>query len=154
MSSKNRADAVRDSARQAAAQLKPAVQRARPLAKNTSQAARRRLLRTRAWVAPQVERSGKVLENTVAPKVSAMLSSAARRLDPGRPRQRRWQKPVGLASLTAAGGAVAAYFRGRRKPADQAAPPPETADTIGTTPPNGQQQASVGTGAAAPDDPR
>jgi hypothetical protein len=154
MSSKNRADAVRDSARQAAAQLKPAVQRARPLAKNTSQAARRRLLRTRAWAAPQVERSGKVLENTVAPKVSAMLSSAARRLDPGRSRQRRWRKPAGMATVTAAGGAVAAYLRGRRKPAGEAAPPSAPADTVRATPPNGQQQSSVGTGAAAPDDPR
>jgi hypothetical protein len=154
MSPKNRTDAVRDSARQAAAQLKPAVARARPIAKNTSEAARKRLQRTRAWAAPQVERSGRVLQNTVAPKVSAMLSSAAKRLDPGRPRQRRWQKPVGMASLTAAGGAVAAYLRGRRKPADQAAPPPAPADTIRTTPPNGQQQANAGTGAAAPDDPR
>jgi hypothetical protein len=154
MSPKKRTDAARDSARQAAAQLKPAVERARPLAKSTGQAARRGLLRTRAWAAPQVERSGKVLENTVAPKVSAALSSAARRLDPTRHGQRRWRKPVGMATLTAAGGAVAAYLRGRRKPADQAAPPPATADTIRTTPPNGQQQASVGTGAAAPDDPR
>src|SRR5690349_7839573 len=115
MSPKNRSEAIKDGARQAAAQLKPAAERARPLAKTTGEAARRGILRTRAWAAPQVERSGQVLQETVAPKVSAMLSTAAKRIDPAQPRYRRWQKPVGLATLTAAGGALAAFFRIRRK---------------------------------------
>ena len=115
MSPKNRSDAIKDGARQAAAQLKPAAERARPLAKNTGEAARRGFLRTRAWAAPQVERSGQVLQDTVAPKVSAMLSSAAKRIDPAQPRYRRWQKPLGFATLTAAGGAVAAFLRSKRK---------------------------------------
>jgi hypothetical protein len=116
MSPKNRSDAIKEGARQAAAQLKPAAERARPLAKNTGDAARRGFLRTRAWAAPQVERGGQVLQDTVAPKVSAMLSSAASRIDPAQPRHRRWQKPVGLATLTAAAGAVAAFLRNRRRP--------------------------------------
>ncbi len=120
MSPKNRSDAIKDGARQAAAQLKPAAERAKPLAKNTGEAARRGILRTRAWAAPQVERSGQVLQDTVAPKVSAMLSSAAKRIDPAQPRFRRWQKPLGLATLTAAGGAVAAFLRIRRKQAEPA----------------------------------
>ncbi|MGN6795178.1 MAG: hypothetical protein ACTHJW_22555 [Streptosporangiaceae bacterium] len=120
MSPKNRSDAIKDGARQAAAQLKPAAERAKPLAKSTGEAARRGILRTRAWAAPQVERSGQVLQDTVAPKVSEVLSSAARRIDPAQPRLRRWQKPVGLATLTAAGGAIAAFFRIRRKQSDQA----------------------------------
>jgi len=111
MSPKSRNDAIKDGARQAAAQLKPAAERAKPLAKSTSQAARRRIFRTRAWAAPQVERSGQVLQDTVAPKVSAMLSSAAKRIDPAQPRSRRWKKPVGVATLTAAGGAIAAFLR-------------------------------------------
>src|SRR5258708_16761757 len=109
MSPKSRNDAIRDSARQAAAQLKPAAERARPLARNTGEAARRQILRTRAWAAPQVERSGHVLQDTVAPKVSAMLSSAARRIDPVQPRYRRWKTPVGLATLTAACRPVAPF---------------------------------------------
>ncbi len=124
MSPKNRSDAIKDGARQAAAQLKPAAERAKPLAKNTGDAARRGFLRTRAWAAPQVERSGQVLQDTVAPKVSAMLSSAAKRIDPAQPRYRRWQKPLGLATLTAAGGAVAAFLRSKRK----AGPAMTTAD--------------------------
>ncbi len=48
MSPKNRSDAIKDGARQAAAQLKPAAERAKPLAKSTGDAARRGILRTRA----------------------------------------------------------------------------------------------------------
>ena len=123
MSPKNTSDAIKDGARQAAAQLKPAAERAKPLAKSTGEAARRGILRGRAWAAPQVERSGQALQDTVAPKVSAMLSSAAKRIDPAQPRYRRWQKSLGLATLTAAGGAVAAFLRSwRRRSADPGMP--------------------------------
>jgi hypothetical protein len=131
MSLKNRNGTVREGARQAAAQLKPAAERAKPLARSTGKAARRQLLRTRAWAAPRVEHSGQVLQDTVAPKVSAMMSEAARRLDPAQPRQRNWRKPVGLvATLTAAGGAVAAFIRNRKKPVF----PPSQTGTAGTMP--------------------
>jgi hypothetical protein len=146
MSPKSRNDAIRAGARHAAAQLKPTAERAKPLAKNTSEAARRRILRTRAWAAPQVERSGQVLQDTVAPKVSAMLSSAARRIDPAQPRYRRWKKPAGLATLTAAGGAIAAFLRSRKKP-------PVTTIAADTQSANGQAQTSVGadtTGSGGP----
>ena len=146
MSPKSRNDAIRDSARQAAAQLKPAAERARPLAKNTSEAARRQILRTRAWAAPQVERSGHVLQDTVAPKVSAMLSSAAKRIDPAQSRFRRWKMPVGLATLTAAGGAIAAFLRNRKKP-------PVTTSAADTQRANGQAQTSLGADTAGSGDP-
>lgn len=146
MSPKSRNDAIRDSARQAAAQLKPTAERAKPLARNTSVAARRRILRTRAWAAPQVERSGQVLQDTVAPKVSAMLSSAARRIDPAQPRHRRWKTPVGLATLTAAGGAVAAFLKNRKKP-------PVTTSAADTQRANGQAQTSLGADTAGSGDP-
>ena len=131
MPPKNRSGTVADGARQAAAQLKPVAERAKPLARSTGRAARRQLLRTRAWAAPRVEHSGQVLQDTVAPRVSAMMSEAARRLDPAQPRQRSWVKPVGLlATLTAAGGAAAAYLRNRNKPAS----PPAQAGTADTRP--------------------
>jgi hypothetical protein len=137
MSPKNRNEAMRAGARQAAAQLKPAAERVKPLAKSTREAARRKIVKTRAWAAPQVERSGQAWRNTVAPKVAAVLSSAAKRIDPAQPRQRRWTKPAGLATVTAAGGAVAAFLRGRKKPAltasrkaDSMQPDSSTADSI------------------------
>jgi hypothetical protein len=117
MSPKKRNDPIRAGVRQAAAQLKPTAERAKPLAKSTREAALRQIRKTRAWAAPRVERSGQSLQGTVAPKVATMLSSAAKRIDPAQPRQRQWTRPAGLATVTAAGGAIAAFLRGRRKPA-------------------------------------
>jgi hypothetical protein len=96
-------------AHQAAAQV-------RPLAMTTGAAVRGRVHRTRAWAAPRVERTGQVLQDSVAPRLSALVSSAARRLEPAKPRRPRWRKLAGISVLTAAAGAVAAGVRNRRKP--------------------------------------
>jgi hypothetical protein len=96
-------------AHQAAAQV-------RPLAMTTGAAARGRVHRTRAWAAPRVERTGQVLQDRLAPRLSALLSSAARRLEPAKPRRPRWRKLAGISVLTAAAGAVAAGVRNHRKP--------------------------------------
>src|SRR4030081_2819376 len=69
----HQAASARDRVRHAAAQVKP-------VARTTGAAARRGVHRTRAWAAPQLERTGQVLQDTIAPKVSAVLSSAAPRL--------------------------------------------------------------------------
>jgi hypothetical protein len=115
MSGKKRTEAW-DRTLKAADQLKPAADQLKPLAKSTTRAARRQLLRGRAWAAPQVERSGQVLQDTVAPKVSAMLSSAAEKIDPAKPRTGRWRLPVGIvAAVAAAASAGAAILRGRTK---------------------------------------
>ncbi len=102
----------------AADQLKPAAEQLKPLAKSTTRAARRQILRTRAWAAPQLERSGQVLQDSVAPKVSAALSAAAERIDPAKPRRGRWRLPVGIAAVAAAAASAgAAVLRGRTKSA-------------------------------------
>ena len=139
MSPKNRNDAIRAGARRAAAHLKPAAERAKPLAKSTGQVARRQILKTRAWVAPRVKRSGQALQDTVAPKLSAMLASAAKQIDPAKPRRRPWKKPARLATLTAAGGAVAAFLRNRSKSA------PATSGQADTIKPTGNGQRMTGT---------
>jgi hypothetical protein len=132
-----------DRARQAAAQVKPVAAQLKPLARSTGAAARRRVHKTRAWAAPQVERTGQVLQGSVAPKVSALLSSAAQRLEPAKPPRRRWRKLAGISMLTAAAGAIAAVVRNRRKPevttsaaeadADDVTPAAEMRDGQGTT---------------------
>jgi len=115
MSGKKRTEAW-DRTVKAADQLKPVAAQVKPLAKNTGEAARRSILRSRAWAAPRLERSGKVLEETVAPKVSAALSSAAERIDPAKPRKGRWKWPVGLlAAAAGAASAAAAFFKSRSK---------------------------------------
>ncbi len=75
-----------------AAQVKPAAAEMKPFAQRTGAAAKRRARKTRAWAAPQVERSGQVLQDSVAPTVSAWLSTAARRLEPAKPHRARWRK--------------------------------------------------------------
>lgn len=110
------ASSASDRVRQAAAQVMPVAARMKPLARSTGLAARRGVHRTRAWAAPQVERTGQVLQDSVAPKVSALLSSAAERLEPAKPPRRRWRKLVGISMITAAAGAVAAVVRSRKKP--------------------------------------
>jgi hypothetical protein len=102
----------------------------RPLARSTEAAAARRVHKTRAWAAPQVERAGQVLQDSVAPRVSALLSSAARRLEPARPSRRRWRKLAVGSGFTAAAGAVAAVVRGRRKPDPATSPAQADADDV------------------------
>jgi hypothetical protein len=111
-----KASSPRDRARQAAAQVKPAAAQLKPLARSTAAAARRRVHKTRGWAAPQIEHTGQVLQDNVAPKVAALLSAAARRLEPTKPPRRRWRKLAGVAILAAAAGAVAAVVRNRGKP--------------------------------------
>ena len=74
-----------------------------------------------AWAA-----TGSVsVQETVAPKVSSMLATAARRLDPPRPRSRRWPKVFAGLTLLAAGGAAAAAMalRSRQRPTPPPMPP-------------------------------
>jgi hypothetical protein len=103
-------------ARQAAAQVGPVAAQVKPLAKSTGAAASRSVHRTRTWVAPRVERTGQVLQDSVAPKVSSVLSSAARRLEPTKPKGTRWRKLAGISVVTAAAGAGVALVRKRMKP--------------------------------------
>jgi hypothetical protein len=109
-------------AREAAVRLQPAAGKATPLAKNAARAARHQANTARAWAAPRVGRAGQVVEESVAPKVSSLLSAAARRLEPDKPRRRRWRKAVGVSAATAAAaGAFASAVRSRMKAGSAAA---------------------------------
>jgi hypothetical protein len=99
-----------------AAQVKPAAAQIKPLAHSTAGAAIHGVRKTRGWAAPRIERTGQVLQHNLAPKVSAWLSGAARRLEPAKPQRSRWRKLAGISVLTAAAGAAAAVARNRTKP--------------------------------------
>ena len=151
MSRKKSTGEARERARQAAAHLKPAAAKVKPLARSSGAAAKRRLHRTRAWAAPRVERTGQVLQDSVAPKASAALSSAARRLDPGdpgKPPHWPWRRLAGMAAVTAAAGAAAACVRNRRKPDSTTSAAKET--DVASTAETGDGQASTDTDAAGP----
>ncbi|MFI7615538.1 hypothetical protein ACIBP6_30365 [Nonomuraea terrae] len=53
-------------------------------------AAAQRLEDARYWAAPRLESAAYGFEHQVAPKVSTMLTDAARRIDPTPARSRRW----------------------------------------------------------------
>jgi hypothetical protein len=130
------ASSALDRARQAAAQVKPAAAPVKPLASSAAAAARRSVHRTRAWAAPQIDRTGQILQDSLAPRVSALLSSAARRIEPAKPKRRHWHKVAVSSALTAAASAVAAVVLHRRKPgaaasadeADEVVPAAKTRD--------------------------
>jgi hypothetical protein len=129
------------------AQVKPAAAHMKPFAQRTGAAAKRRVRRTRAWAAPRVECSGQVLQDSVAPTVSAWLSAAARRLEPAKPQRPRWRKLAGFAVLAA--GAAAALVRNRKKP-DSATPAAATgAGNVAPATAMSDGQATASTGADA-----
>jgi hypothetical protein len=108
MNNNHRADGARTRARQAAASLKP-------VARGGSAAAKHGVRATRAWAAPQLERTGHAVQDRIAPKISALLSSAARRIEPGKPRRKRWGMVAGASMVTAAASAVAGAVLNRRR---------------------------------------
>lgn len=108
MTSNHRADSAVARARQAAARLTP-------VARSTSAAAKHGVRTTRAWAAPQVERTAHVVQDRIAPKISSALSSAAQRIEPGKPRRRNWRKLAGASMVTAAASAVAGAALRRRR---------------------------------------
>ena len=143
-----------DRARLAAAQVKPVTAQLRPLARTAGAAGRRRVHTTRAWAAPQAERMARLLRGSVTPKVSALLSSAARRLEPAKPRRRPGLKLAAIAVLAAAASAAAALVLNRRKPEVTTSAVGAAADGL---PPAAQmrdgQARTSGGGSALPDWP-
>jgi hypothetical protein len=129
MSSNHRADSAIARARQAAARLKP-------VAHSTGAAAKHGVRSARTWAAPQFERTGHLVEDSIAPKISSALSSAAQRIDPGKPRRRRWRKVAGASMATAAASAVAGAVLNRRRQ-NGTAPDVQPDGSRGPTGPNG-----------------
>ncbi len=131
--------AVQDGARGAAAWAAPHVNGAR------------------AWTAPRIEQSGLAIRETVAPKISDVLTATARRVDVAAPRleviarRRRWPRVVvaGTAMLAAAGAATAIVLR-RRKDDGTGRASGQAAD-VGTGPqtvPDGQPPSDAAEGPA------
>jgi hypothetical protein len=114
--------------------IRHALTQAGPLATNTTEAVRQGMTRSRAWAAPQVERTGQFLQHVAAPKVSAALSSAAQKIEPAQPSRRRWSKWAGAGLLAAVGaaataaGAAAAVLRKSGQPAASETAAEQTSD--------------------------
>jgi hypothetical protein len=89
------------------------------MAASARTAARKGIHHARVWAAPRLERTGHTLEVQVAPRMAAMLSAAAQRIEPA-PVRRRRRWPVLAAGVVAAAGlsAGAAYLLKRRAAAN------------------------------------
>ncbi|MEV4567195.1 YtxH domain-containing protein [Nonomuraea sp. NPDC049419] len=74
-------------------------QRLAPMADQAKVAAAQRIEDARYWAAPRLESAAHGFEEQVAPKVSSMLTAAARRIDPTPTRSRRWPTLVLLTGL-------------------------------------------------------
>ncbi len=123
-------DAARQGAGDVAARTKPHVHRAR------------------RWAAPRVERTGKAVQEKVAPQVSDMLTRAAQRLDPAPEVRRRSRLARGLVLLMAAASVsvvVALLRRQASLPGAVGAGPAGADQAHGT----GDQAAAAADGAAA-----
>lgn len=112
-------------ARKVAMQASKLADRAAPMTKSATRTARRRadtaatwakphVGRARAWMAVRAARGSISMQETVAPKVSAMLTVAARKLDPPRRQSRRWPKVLAGMALLAAGAAAATAMAMRK----------------------------------------
>lgn len=96
--------------------------------------AKPRVGRVRAWMAVRAARGSVSVQETFAPRVSSMLASTARRLDPPKKGSRRWPKLLaGTALLAAAGAAATAMtIRSRARRATTIQPPkPAARDNAG-----------------------
>jgi len=97
---KARGGAVRVSTRR---QARRAAAAARPMTASARTAACKGIHHARVWAAPRLKPTGHTLEDQVAPRMAAMLSAAAQRIEPA-PVRRRRRWPVLAAGLIAAAG--------------------------------------------------
>ncbi|MFF5208587.1 hypothetical protein [Streptosporangium sp. NPDC000396] len=99
-----------------AAHARDAASHARDAVGHARDAAGGRIYVAREWAAPRLDAAAHSVEDQIAPKVSAMLSQAASKIDPApRARSRRW--PMVLFLTGVAIGAVG--FAMYRKNAEQ-----------------------------------
>lgn len=132
--------------RKARAWTAPQVERAgQAIQESVTPAAKRGLRKARTWAAPQVERAGQAIESTVAPKVAAALTSTARRLEPDKTASRGRWRVLAGVSALLAAAAAALAAAMRKRTADSSA----EASSPGLTPAE-QMQANADGAAPKP----
>lgn len=102
--------AARSMVRQAGAsqsvRARQAAARIAPLAKTAQAGTQQGVYHARVWAAPRVDRMGHALQEQVAPRMSAMMSTAARKIEPASRTRRRW--PIIAAGMVVIAGGLAA----------------------------------------------
>jgi len=85
--------------------------RVAPMADQARSAAAHRIEDARSWAAPRLESAAHGFEGQFAPKVSSMLTRAARRIDPAPSRSRRWPMFTLITGLAVGAIGYMAYRR-------------------------------------------
>ena len=139
---RSRAYQAKAGAARAQGRARQATTQVAPLAKSAQETAARSLLEARAWAAPRVEATGVAVQERLAPRVSAAMVTAARRIEPPTAqRRRRWPFiAAGIVVLGAGCAAAAQILRGRRNVMDTAAPGPGTPPPMPPTTPADRQE--------------
>ncbi|WP_018654273.1 hypothetical protein [Actinomadura flavalba] len=130
-----------------------AAERIGPAAQQTRVATADGILAAREWSAPRLERAAKYVESDLAPKVSAVLSDTAQRVEPPKPRRGRKFALTALVAVALVGiASVIAKNKAASDPLlDDPATDPEPPATTGTsstgaTPTTGTATAASGNG--------
>lgn len=132
-------------AEQAGPATRKAATTARQSAGGAAEWARPRVGQARTWMATQAARSSVGVSETVAPKVSAMLATTARKLEPPRPKAghkgRRILRILAGTMLVGAGALATVALRGRsrRASATPGQPPSPGTGPSATTPTPGTE---------------
>jgi hypothetical protein len=114
-----------------------ATVRAKESAASAAEWAKPRVDVARAWMAVRAYEGSAAVQKKVAPKVSAMMADAAKKLDPPKRRSRLVPTILAGASLLAAGAAAAGAMMARNKRMTDTMPPPPPMPA--RTPSAGQQ---------------
>jgi hypothetical protein len=130
-------------AKKIATQAAKLADQARPMTKSAAVTAKRRagtaanwagpkVGKARTWMAVRAARSSVSVQETVAPRVAAVLAATARRLDPPEPESRRTPKMLAGIALLAAGAAAATAMAMRNR--QRLMPPMPSRPTPGSAP--------------------
>jgi len=132
-----RAKKIATQASQLADEARPMTEKAKKNAQRGAETAKRgaasanewakpRVNGARAWMAVRAARGSVAVQETVAPKVSDLMATAAKKLDPPKRRARRLPKILAGLALLAAGAAAAAAvaMRNKRTMTSTMPPPP------------------------------
>ena len=138
----SRANQAKAGAVRAQGRARQATTQVAPLAKSAQEAAGRGLLEARAWAAPRVEATGVAVQERLAPRVSAAMVTAARRMEPPKAqRSRRWPYIAAAVVVLGAGCAAAAQIlRSKRTTMATADPGPVTPPPMPPTTPAERQE--------------
>jgi len=142
------ADLAKALARQTAADIAP-------LAKSAGEAVRQgaddlaawagpQVRKSRAWAAPQLERTGVLVQETLAPQVADALTRAAHRLDPEPVPRHRGLRPLLALGLAAAAAAVAVLVIRKNSGSAVSQPAEDRTDEPGSSTGTPEDTASAG----------